>query len=107
MMTTLEKIKRLEQYIAVNSSIVDPVLDMSIDKILAREIERTRKLQVRLLEQLAEFEERYGFQSADFYARYESGEMGDETDFVEWSATTEMLTNADKRLTLLEKATDS
>jgi hypothetical protein len=59
MMTTLEKVRRLEQYIAVNSSIVDPVLDMSIDKILAREIERTRKLWARLTEQIAEFEERY------------------------------------------------
>jgi hypothetical protein len=107
MMTTLEKVRRLEQYIAVSSSVVDPVLDISIDKILAREIERARKLQARLVKQLAEFEERYGFKSADFYARYESGEMGDEMDFVEWSATVEMLTNAERRLTLLEKAPGS
>jgi hypothetical protein len=45
--------------------------------------------------------------SADFYARYESGEMGDETDLVEWSATVEMLANAEKRLALLEQGPDS
>jgi len=29
-------------------------------------------------------------------------EMGDEMDFVEWAATVEMLTNVEKRLTLLQ-----
>ena len=68
------------------------------------ELIRTRKLHIRLTEQLAEFEERYALQSADFYARFESGEMGDETDLVEWAATVEMLANAEKRLALLEQA---
>ncbi len=103
-MTTLEKVRRLEQYIAVSNSAADPVLDMTLDKILAREIERTRELQARLAGQLAEFEERYGLESANFYARYESGEMGDAMDFVEWSATVEMLGDAKERLALLEKA---
>ncbi len=107
MMTTLEKVRRLEQYIAVSNSAADPVLDMTLDKILARETERTRELQARLAEQLAEFEERYALKSVDFYARYESGEMGDMMDFVEWSATVEMLRNAQDRLTLLEKAPGS
>jgi len=107
MMTTLEKVRRLEQYIAVDNSAVDPVLDMTIDKLLAREIERMRELKARLADQLAEFEERYALKSADFYARYENGEMGDATDFVEWSATVEMLANAERRLALLERSPDS
>jgi hypothetical protein len=85
------------------------------NKSLAREIRvmsqenkeeliHTRKLCARLTQQLAEFEERRALQSADFYARYESGEMGDATDLVEWSATVEMLANAEKRLALLEQA---
>ncbi len=73
----------------------------ALDKILAREIEHTRQLQARLAGQLAGFEERYGLDSADFCARYEGGEMGDAVDFVEWSATVEMLANAEERLTLL------
>jgi hypothetical protein len=48
MMTTLEKVRRLEQYIAVDNSVVDPVVDMIIDKLLAREIERMRALKARL-----------------------------------------------------------
>ena len=109
MVTTLEKVRRLEKYIAFDSSAVDHVLDMTVEKLLAREIERMRELKARLTDQLAEFEERYALESADFYTRYEDGEMGDAMDFVEWSATVEMLKNAERRLTLLalEKAPDS
>ena len=109
MVTTLEKVRRLEQYIAVDSSTVDYVLDMTVDKLLAREVERMRELKARLTDQLAEFEERYTLESADFYTRYEDGEMGDTMDFVEWSATVEMLENAERRLALLalEKAPGS
>jgi len=109
MVTTLEKVRRLEQYIAVDSSAVDNVLEMTVDKLLAREVERMRDLKARLMDQLAEFEERYALESADFHTRYEDGEMGDTMDFVEWSATVEMLENAERRLALLalEKAPSS
>ena len=106
MVTTIEKVRQLEQYIAVDGSAVDPVLDMTIDKILTRETERLLALKSRLTDQLARFEARYGLESADFHARYENGEMGDEMDFVEWSATVEMLANTEKRLALLERETD-
>ena len=102
MMTTLEKVKRLEKYLAIDSSAIDPVLQMAIDKLLAREIERMCKLKNRLAIQLAKFEECYTMKSADFYARYENGEMGDTTDFIEWSAIVEMLANAKKQMALLE-----
>ena len=100
MMTTLEKVKRLEQYLAIDSSANDPVLQMPIDKLIAREIGRVRKLTKRLAVQLAEFEKHYALKSSDFYTRYENGEMGDSMDFVEWSATIEMLANADKKMRL-------
>ncbi len=66
MMTTLEKVRRLEHYIAVDSSAVDPVLEIIIDKLLAREITRMRELKARLADQLATFEKRYALKSADF-----------------------------------------
>jgi hypothetical protein len=60
MMTTLEKVKRLEQYIIFNNSTVDPVLDMSIKKLLVREYTRMNELKTRLLyskrEQIGLFE---------------------------------------------------
>jgi hypothetical protein len=75
---------------------------MTVDKLLIREIERMRGLKARLTDPLTKFEETYGLKSADFYTRYEKGEMGDKMDFVEWSATVKMLANIEKRLVLLE-----
>jgi hypothetical protein len=106
MTTTLEKVKRLEQYVAIDSSAVDRVLDMTIDKLLSRETTRMQESKARLKSQLADFEEQYGLTSDEFYTRYERGEMGDAMDFVEWSATVDMLINVEKRLALL-KTTES
>ncbi len=101
-MTTLEKVKRLEQYIAVGNGSNDPVIEMVINKLMTREKERMFELQSRLENELKHFEKSYALASDDFYRRYEKGEMGDAMDFVEWSATWEMLANTKMRLALLE-----
>ncbi len=46
--------------------------------------------------QLNEFENKYDFNSKRFKIDYENGQLGDMADFVEWSATIEMLNNAKK-----------
>ncbi len=102
MITTREKVKRLEQYLTVDNAAVDPVLDMALNKLLSREHTRMFELKTRLKEQLAEFEQCYSLSSPDFYRRYEHGEMGDEIDFIEWASTVDMLANVDKRLALLD-----
>jgi len=107
MMTTLEKVRRLEQYIAADSSAVDPVIYMAIDKLMQREITRLLKLKARLADQLQKFEKKYAMNSSDFCARYESGEIGDDMDYIEWAATVEMLKNAERRLLLLKTESDS
>lgn len=38
-----------------------------------------------LVRALVEYEQRYQLSSADFYARYQRGEMGDTADMVEWA----------------------
>lgn len=38
-----------------------------------------------LIRSLVAYEQRYQISSADFYARYQRGEMGDTADFVEWA----------------------
>ena len=102
MPTTLEKIQRLEQYLANDSSKADPVLDSTIDKLLARERSKMLGLKVRLEEQCEVFETKYAQSSAGFYADYENGKMGDEMDYIEWASTIEMLTKLENRLALLE-----
>lgn len=107
MISTLEKFRLLEQYIATDTSEIDPVLDLAIDKLITRERKRILDLCARLTEQLKEFEQKYALGSSDFYKRYESGEMGDEMDFVEWASTIEMQENAKNRLALLARESNS
>jgi hypothetical protein len=38
-----------------------------------------------LVRSLVSYEQRYQMSSADFYGRYQKGEMGDSADFVEWA----------------------
>lgn len=38
-----------------------------------------------LVRSLVEYEQRHGMTSADFYARYQNGELGDATEFIEWA----------------------
>ena len=102
MITTLEKVKQLEKYLAINNSTVDPVIETTINKLLGREYERMVELKTRLTGELAQFEKRYDLQSDHFYQRYEAGELGDDVDFIEWAATVEMLMNVNRRLELLE-----
>ena len=104
MSVTLEKVKRLEQYLSVEHAIANPVLDMTLTKLLQREADRISALKARLVEQLGEFEQRYSLPSAEFYTQYEQGKMGDDTDFIEWAATIEMLNHIETQLNMLETA---
>ncbi|MCL4858612.1 MAG: hypothetical protein KJZ93_04370 [Caldilineaceae bacterium] len=101
-MTTLEKVRRLEQYVAAEPAIADPVLDAALGKLIHREATRIIDLRSRLLAQCRRFEEIFGVASTEFYARYEQGELGDEMDYMEWAATIEMIRNLDGRLSLLQ-----
>ncbi len=106
-MTILEKVKLLERYIAVDVAAIDPVMELAIEKLLKREASRLDELKQRLLKQKTEFEEKYELDSEEFCRRYEKGAMGDDMDYVEWSATVDMLTGIEKRLSLLQQGTSA
>ncbi len=103
-MTALEKIKRLEEYIIINNSIVDSVIETTINKLLVREFEKISDIKERLLNDITQFENQYSLKSALFYNKYEKGELGDSIDFVEWASTIEMLNNIEKQYQLLESS---
>lgn len=48
---------------------------------------RVRQLTDEVLQkELTAFERKYGMSSADFYHKYEAGEMGDSQDMVAWAS---------------------
>lgn len=83
------------------------VVDRSLDKII--ELERAtaqRELQ-QLTGRLQEFEEQYQMDSDEFYRRFQSGELGDAADYVEWSIFYEMQQSVQERLDTLDANTVS
>jgi hypothetical protein len=105
MTATLEKVRRLEQYVELVNGQVDQVLESTIDKMLDRERQRLLLQQARLESQIADFEARYGWTSDEFYPRFERGELGDDLDLIEWSATIEMARNLRRTIELLTEGT--
>jgi hypothetical protein len=93
MAAVLEKVRQLERYVQLTNGHVDQYLERMLDKALERERQRLLRQQTRLDSHVAEFERRYGWRSDEFYPRFERGELGDDMDFIEWSATIEMIAN--------------
>jgi len=77
---------------------VDAILESTLDKLLGRERQRLAGQLARLKSQVADFEGRYGWTSEEFYPRFERGELGDDIDFIEWSATIEMIRNLQRNI---------
>jgi hypothetical protein len=78
------------------------ILALSLRKIIHQERENIQQ-QIRELEtDLQVFEQQYQLSSADFYQQFKTGQLGDEADFVEWSAFYQMWSSLQSRLTLLQ-----
>ena len=80
----------------------DNVIDITIDKIIRREITKLKNQIQDLNTQLKEFEKKYNLDTKTFKIAYENGRLGDSTDYIEWSATIDMITNAKEELAILE-----
>ena len=51
---------------------------------------------------LKNFEKKYNLTSKDFYKKFESGEIGDDEDYIIWAGIHEMLIQNRKRLAEFE-----
>lgn len=66
-------------------------------------IEEKNNIQVQIQEletDLQAFEQYYQLSSEDFYRQFQTGQLGDDVDFVELSAFYQMWLDLQKRLTL-------
>ncbi len=96
---TLDRLRTLEQL--YHRGFHSTIVDRTIDKLLAAEIEQTKSEQHDLKTRLSAYEKQYDMPSEEFYRRFCSGELGDEIDFVEWSVFCEMYQASLERLRLL------
>ena len=86
--TTLGRLRVLERLYA--QGYVDEVVDLTVRKLVEHQIQKDEAQLAGLNGDLARFEQRYGINSADFYARYQAGQMGDDADVFEWNALYKM-----------------
>lgn len=77
------------------------LMDCTLEKLLAHEADLCREQLNELQKDLAEFEERYGFSSDEFYRRYQAGQTDDRMDYVEWASLVQMRSNLQERLRIL------
>ena len=84
-----------------------PVIDRALGKLVVLEVEQCRVELQRLKARLVTYEQQYEMPSDEFYRRFQSGDLGDDMDFVEWAATVEMLAKAEKRLDLLSRESEA
>jgi hypothetical protein len=102
MTAVLERVQRLEQYLQTTNGQADRVMESTLDKLLNRERQILRQQLARLRAQTADFETRYGWPSEEFNPRFQRGELGDDMDFIEWSATLDMIANLQHGMSILD-----
>jgi hypothetical protein len=77
------------------------LMDRTLDKLLAHEADVCRAQLEQLRDDLAEFEQKYGLSSTEFYQQFQAGQTDDRMDYVEWASLAQMAANLQQRLHLL------
>jgi hypothetical protein len=77
------------------------LMERTLDKLLVYEADACRAQLAQLQADLAEFEQRYGLPSTEFYRRFQAGQTDDRMDYVEWASLAQMAQNLRERLRLL------
>ncbi len=99
---TINQIQNLQKYIITSGKNMDKVLANSISKLYNREVKKLNGLINTLQSQIEIFEKDYKLKTLEFIIKYESGILGDNIDFVEWSSAIDMLNQAKKKLEILQ-----
>ena len=79
-------------------------LDRVLGKLLDVALSQHRMRLERHERDLGEFERRYSMDSAEFYRRFEDGELGDAMDFFEWAGMYELRQDILEKIQRLESA---
>lgn len=78
-------------------------LDRMVGKLLEVALSQHKLRLQRYEQELREFEQRYGMESAAFYQQFAAGELGDAIDFFEWSGLYELRQDIVEKIRKLER----
>lgn len=96
-MNVSQKLEFLEASL-LDSSEFDHILDKLFDVVINQHQNRLD----RYRRDLHEFEDQHNLDSAQFYQRFEAGEMGDAMDFFEWAGLYELYQALQGKINQLE-----
>ena len=86
---------------------VSDLMDRTLEKLLRHEAEKCQVQLSQLQADLNEFEQTYHLSSTEFYQQFQTGQTGDDMDYVEWASLVQMANNLKKRLRLLSVEADA
>lgn len=69
---------------------VDNVTAQTLNKLVDLETSRVRMQLEDIQRVIADYEKQYDMKSVEFFAKFDSGQLGDRMDFVEWASLTQM-----------------
>jgi len=98
-MTVAEKLQILKETYFDGKEFV-----LVVDKLLDTALSEHRLRLARYNRELQEFEQRFGIDSATFYARFQTGETGDLMDYFEWTGLYELKQDLLEKIYKLETA---
>lgn len=99
---TLNKLQTLESI--YQKGYESDMANRVLDKLIQLERENAQRDLAELKAQLEFFEKRYEMSSKVFFQRFHKGDLGDDADFFEWSATYDMHRSALDRFSKLSGA---
>ena len=95
-MTAIEKLEVLSRLVRLGET--DPLIDRTLDKLLAHKRAEARAQYQTIRTDVDAFEEQYNMDSPTFVDHYRRGALGDDADFIEWYALWNMLQELEERL---------
>jgi hypothetical protein len=99
---TESRSSRLEQLIRLyETGNASELIDRVLDRVFAQEAANTQAAIQRLNSDIQNYENQYGMASDDFFRQFDSGELGDSMDFIEWSSLIMMREDLQQRLNIL------
>ena len=80
----------------------DEVIDLTVRKLLERQMQRDEAQLKELETELADYEQRFGMSSQQLAARYQAGDAGDDLDVFEWNVIYKMHSRLASALSLMK-----
>ena len=97
--------KNIKQKILILQELgANHILDNSLTKIIEFQLAKYKQFREEVKAELQKFENTYNIKSKAFFDRFQKGEMGDKTDYIEWASIYENLEYYDDKIATLEDA---